>query len=81
ALMLHRGTELRPSLLLEQEAHRGEPAVVPCQATDQPLLTLEEVEMQHIRMMLDRLEGNYTRTAKALGVSLSTLKRKIKSIK
>ncbi len=41
--------------------------------------TLEEVEKQHILAAFKRLEGNYTRTAHALGLSLSTLKRKIKS--
>jgi transcriptional regulator with PAS, ATPase and Fis domain len=42
------------------------------------VLPLEEVEMQHIRYALSRLSGNYTQAAKALGISLSTLKRKLK---
>jgi transcriptional regulator with PAS, ATPase and Fis domain len=44
------------------------------------LLSLEEVEKRHIRISLGKLGGNYTRTAKALGVSLSTLKRKLKTL-
>jgi len=44
-----------------------------------PILSLEEVEMNHIQYALGRFGGNYTQTAKALGISLSTLKRKLKA--
>jgi DNA-binding NtrC family response regulator len=43
------------------------------------ILPLEEVEKNYIRHVLDTFSGNYTRTARALGISLSTLKRKVKS--
>jgi transcriptional regulator with PAS, ATPase and Fis domain len=36
-----------------------------------------EVEKNHIKHALDTLSHNYTQTAKSLGISLSTLKRKI----
>ncbi len=42
---------------------------------------LEEIEKQHIKYALEGLSGNLTKTAKALGISLSTLKRKIKDYK
>jgi len=43
-----------------------------------PLSTLEEWEKRYIEYALGRLSGNYTRTAQALGISLSTLKRKVR---
>jgi transcriptional regulator with PAS, ATPase and Fis domain len=42
------------------------------------LSTLEELERRYIGYALGRLSGNYTRTAQALGISLSTLKRKVR---
>jgi DNA-binding NtrC family response regulator len=77
AFLLQKGREFRPADLLgrtpqPQTAGTGS-------GSDAPLLTLEEVEMRHIRSTLDRLSGNYTQAAKALGISLSTLKRKLKT--
>jgi transcriptional regulator with PAS, ATPase and Fis domain len=43
--------------------------------------SLEEVEKKHILLALGELDGNLTRTAKALRISLSTLKRKLKAYK
>jgi transcriptional regulator with PAS, ATPase and Fis domain len=37
------------------------------------------MEKQHIEKALIQCSGNYTQTAKALGISLSTLKRKVKN--
>ena len=42
--------------------------------------TLEQVERDHIRTVLERLGGNRTRAAAALGVSPSTLWRKLKGM-
>ncbi|MDY6879370.1 MAG: sigma-54 dependent transcriptional regulator [Desulfatiglans sp.] len=42
---------------------------------------LEEVKRRHIMSALDAYQGNKTQTAKALGVSLSTLKRKLREMK
>jgi len=43
-----------------------------------PLRTLREVERSHIEVTLRQLGFNLTRTARALGISLSTLKRKVR---
>jgi DNA-binding NtrC family response regulator len=82
ALILQRGSELRPSLLLES-------ALSTTQSADRTLfadagslapgpLTLDEMERNYIKQALSGLNGNLTQTAKALGISLSTLKRKVK---
>ncbi|HEX4844947.1 MAG TPA: helix-turn-helix domain-containing protein, partial [Geothrix sp.] len=42
------------------------------------LQTLEELEQAHLLHALRLHQGNYTRTAEALGISLSTLKRRVK---
>ena len=78
ATILQHGSELRPSLLLE--ATRGiAPTASDCPPPlDHDMATLDEMEIRHIRQMLDKLRGNLTQTAKALDISLSTLKRKIK---
>jgi DNA-binding NtrC family response regulator len=41
------------------------------------LKTLEQMERELIRFTLSKLSGNITQSARALGISLSTLKRKI----
>lgn len=45
------------------------------------IITLEEMEKNHIRKVLNQLSGNLTKTASALGISLSTLKRKLREYK
>lgn len=72
--ILH-GPDLRPSSLL------GKPAEMQNQGKEQndsAILTLDELEKCHIQQTLQKLSGNITRTAKSLGISLSTLKRKIR---
>ncbi len=71
-----QGRDLRPSTLL------GSPALVcgpsgPARSKGQ-IPTLAEIEKNHIRQSLEIMSRNVTQTAKALGISLSTLKRKIK---
>ena len=77
ALFVQKGTELRPSLLLEKS-----PVARPCAPSrdiDPTMIkTLEESEKEIIRTALQQLSGNLTQTARALGISLSTLKRKIR---
>jgi transcriptional regulator with PAS, ATPase and Fis domain len=46
-------------------------------ATGSSIQTLSEIENQYIRSTLDKLDNNLTRTAKALGISLNTLKKKL----
>ena len=79
--ILIRDGEIRPADLLLQNA------------IDQPLektakenlkvedvITLEEVERRHILSVLDACAGNKSLTARTLGISLSTLKRKLKEM-
>jgi len=47
---------------------------------DNKIMTLREVETDYIRFVLKRNMGNLTRSARVLGISLSTLKRKVKEI-
>ena len=42
--------------------------------------TLEEIKLEAIRQTLDEFDGNKTRTAKALGISTSTLWKALKTI-
>jgi DNA-binding NtrC family response regulator len=73
AVILQKGFPLMPSRLLckaEVEA--------PSAPMSANLPTLKEVEKNHIEYVLRCLSYNYTRTAKALGISLPTLKRNVK---
>ncbi|MBI5676425.1 MAG: sigma-54-dependent Fis family transcriptional regulator [Nitrospirae bacterium] len=77
AFILQKGDVLRPSELLttiipQKAAQRTE-----TESDDETIYTFEEMEKKHIKKALEKLSGNYTRTAEALGISLSTLKRKI----
>jgi DNA-binding NtrC family response regulator len=77
AFILQRGTSFHPSELLvtgSNSSTYGPRASL----TENGLKTLVEIEKDYIKHSLDRLSHNYTKTAKSLGVSLSTLKRKVK---
>ncbi len=79
AVILQGDSELSPSGLIGKTgAHdqRGADAAAP--SKNAAIATLDEIEKNHIQQTLSKLSGNVTRTAKALGISLSTLKRKIK---
>jgi transcriptional regulator with PAS, ATPase and Fis domain len=78
AYLLQKGEAFKPADLLAKSQQSPQSAGAPQPDTDAPLLPLEEMEMRHIRYALSRLSGNYTQAAKALGISLSTLKRKLK---
>jgi len=45
---------------------------------NEEIIPLMEMEKRYISAALEKLSSNYTRTAQALKISLSTLKRKIK---
>ncbi len=47
-------------------------------AQPQPLLSLRELEQQHIRRVLDAMDGNKTAAAKILGINRKTLRMKLK---
>ncbi len=81
SVLLQKGPLYKPSELLGETAHTPPPPPCPPPQGKDELLPLEEVEQRHLRYVLDRLEGNYTRAAKVLGISLSTLKRKQKEPK
>jgi len=78
SIILKRGPVLRPSELLGANSLNFSSPVREGRE-NKNIPTLEELEKNHIRYALDKLFGNHTRTAKALGISRSTLKRKIKS--
>jgi DNA-binding NtrC family response regulator len=73
AVILQKGSPLMPSKLLCKADVQASSA--PLSAN---LLTLKEVEKNHIEYALRSLSHNYTKTAKALGISISTLKRNLK---
>jgi len=79
ALLLYNGEELRPSELLCTIDRRRATAPAAPGAADDDVLLLEEAEKRHISRVLAKFSGNQTRAAKALGIALTTLKRKIKT--
>ena len=77
ALFLQKGAALTPSQLLEKPLmHTSTPA--PGSAAPGQIKTLAQSEQELIQSALATLSGNITQTAKALGISVSTLKRKLK---
>jgi DNA-binding NtrC family response regulator len=74
AVILQQNGTIRPSLLIGQSSSRSHAPL-----SSPTIFQLDDVEQAHIRAALSHLDGNLTRTAKALGIGLSTLKRKIKS--
>ena len=76
AILLRKGPRIEPLRIM------GRPSAPPdetaCPASSPEIATLEAVEARHIAETLQRLDGNHTRTAKALGISRSTLMRKLK---
>jgi DNA-binding NtrC family response regulator len=76
SFILRKGSALRPSAFLGK-AKDIRPERLPS-APECGIAPLEEMERQHIKSGLTMFSGNYSRTARALGISLSTLKRKLK---
>ncbi|HEX8948559.1 MAG TPA: sigma-54 dependent transcriptional regulator [Dissulfurispiraceae bacterium] len=76
AAILQKGPAIRPSELLGKSAVKQQE--MQGDSRECPLVTLEEMEKSYIKRVLGQLSGNYTHAAKALGISLSTLKRKVK---
>ncbi len=82
-LILRKGGTIRPSLLLGDPSllvatsEKGGASGLPGQGDDEELTTLREIEKRYISHALDRLSRNYSKTARTLGISLSTLKRKM----
>ncbi|MRR15150.1 MAG: sigma-54-dependent Fis family transcriptional regulator [Deltaproteobacteria bacterium] len=78
SLIVQRNQPLRPSLLL-RTGMASPSSFGPTAADEGELLTLAAAEQKYIRQALKKCSGNYSQSAKALGISLSTLKRKVKS--
>ncbi|MBA7703157.1 Transcriptional regulatory protein ZraR [subsurface metagenome] len=80
ALLLH-GDEIRPADLLLQDS-LSSPLEKSSQKTMniREIIPLEEVKRRHILSALRACSGNKSLTARSLGVSLSTLKRKLREM-
>lgn len=83
AVLLHCDGPLRPSELLQSLATKpggaaGTAGPMPLPAPHGEILPLAELERRHIAATLTALGGNLTRTARTLGISLSTLKRRLR---
>jgi len=90
SIILHKGTILRPSEFLNRNLLAPkEPSPPP--KTEKPsgddfieridskkLLSLKKIEKKYIHHVLTQMSANHTKTAKVLGISRSTLMRKIK---
>lgn len=74
SFILHKGPELRPSAFLNGALKTSSFSSSGGNGNS----SLVEVERKHIRHVLNTCSGNYTQTARVLGISLSTLKRKVK---
>lgn len=82
ALILRTGAVINPSLLIvcDPSGSASFPTLqstTPRHSGEEDLTTLREVEKRYISSALDRLSRNYSKTSRTLGISLSTLKRKI----
>ncbi len=81
AMILQQGTDIRPSELLGMPDRKPQPskqqprerAVAPGSSK-----SLEDIEKEHILSALSEHNGNFSRAARAIGISLSTLKRRLK---
>ena len=80
SLIIQRGQPLRPSALLKSNAAMSLAPSSGCQ-DGEDIVPLEDTEKRCIHQALKKFNGNYSQSAKALGISLSTLKRKVKSYK
>jgi DNA-binding NtrC family response regulator len=76
SVLVQRGPRFRLSPFLSSEK---EPAPSPDSREESApgMMPLDEVERIHIRAALQAHGGNLTRAAKVLGISLSTMKRKV----
>ncbi len=81
SLIIQRGQTLKPSLLLRSGQNSSTTSMDNDAGSEYEVETLETMEKQCISRALKKYGGNYSQTAKALGISLSTLKRKVKQYK
>jgi len=82
SLMLSQGKSPKPSSLLDLEPPDPAGAAGPAAMhIEGGMPTLGEMEKSYIISVIKRLENNHTHAAKALGISRSTLMRKLKDYK
>jgi DNA-binding NtrC family response regulator len=81
SLIIQRGQPLKPSQLLRLNytTERSNANII--SNNEKEVIPLETVEKQCIKQALEKYNCNYSQTAKALEISLSTLKRKVKFYK
>ena len=79
SVLLAKDGTLQPSQLIAKPAAPARRDLPAQQASGESgeLKTLEQMERELIRFTLSKMSGNVTRSARVLGISLSTLKRKI----
>ncbi len=78
ALIIQHGRSLQPSQMLKNGYNLSRSIINNYENKKTEVLTLEAMEKKCIEQALEKCKGNYSQTARALGISLSTLKRKIK---
>ena len=83
ALLLQEGAQIFPSKIIDLTAHAKSPTAPESEVSSTPEpfakdLPLAEVERQYILAAFARHKNNLARTAAALDISLSTLKRKLR---
>jgi DNA-binding NtrC family response regulator len=76
SVLLQKNGPLTPSHLIAKPAARAA-TTLPAQQEPCELKTIEQMEREMIQFTLAKMSGNVTHSARALGISLSTLKRKI----
>jgi DNA-binding NtrC family response regulator len=83
AAILQHSSELRPSELLAPAATGTVRVPQPHKkAAESPNVhSLDAIEKKHILAAIQEHGGNYSRAARAIGISLSTLKRRLKQYK
>lgn len=77
AIIIRKGAEINPSMLTGNTLAK-KTTYLPATSNDPPIIPLRELERRHIIKALEQLSHNHTRTAEQLGISRSTLMRKIK---
>ena len=81
ACLLRQGDELKPAdILVGGPSYMDSHPEAPSADSEPSILPLEEVTSRHIQSALKACGGNKSRAARVLGISLSTLKRKLKQL-
>lgn len=78
SIILRESSVIRPSELLSRKKEDVSRPISQKPETGR-VLSLDEMEKKHIQFVLNKLSNNHTRTAETLGISRSTLMRKIKA--